>query len=717
MDYQYPAYGARSILPHAVGRIALLASVTAVLAVSASTSVPAAYLQSLPAGAEISGIALDGDGNILVAGSILPPGGDYRSRDAFVAKYSPDAQTRLYFVLLAGSDSDYAGAVAADASGNAYVAGTTSSVDFPTSPNALEATPNGATAVGFVVKLDPSGKIVFSTMFGGGNQQSTGVGGMALSPSGDVFLTGQTVGGNFTTTPSPIQPSRTFNTFYVARLSAAGDRVIYAVAGIGGHAVAADEQNNAYILGSSFDPVNDVPVTPNAFQTAVQPTICAATRAFGLFCAHQYVAKLDSTGTGIIFCTFVSGTYGDAPAQIAIDSNHDIYVTGSTGSTDYPTTAGAFETQNNVLVPPAPPGWDSFAYGVYEAFPNTAYVTKLASDGTHLSYSTLLGSTDMDSATAIALDAENRAYVALSLQSPDFPDLPAGPPRCRPDHGRRMPTLLQLDAAGASISALSLIEGVQPGYSGPVLAVNEQRAILAGGGYLAQVVPGTPVSKDAITCITDAADFAQSGPVAAGQLLTVFGTAIGPASPLTADVSQALPMSLGGASVLVNGIAAPLLYASQNQINFQVPPAVTGQPYATVQVAGAQRVLPIAASIPSLFTGVALGYPLCDGRVVNAVPVTVLNQDGSLNSCDNPATNGSLISVLLNGAGDGQPVFPNNIEAPFGVVSVTLLDAGIPDVWQVKMQATGATVATLSLRVNGVSVRESGFVVWVAQSQ
>lgn len=719
-------------------RIAFLISLTAGLLSGAASRLPATYLAGLPAGASVARIAVDFDGNLLVAGTLQPSATDFNSQDAFAAKFAPDGQARLYYVALAGSLSDVASAIAVDGAGNAYIAGSTSSPDFPTTVGALQSGLNGASAAGFVVKIDASGNIVYSTLFYAASGQRTSAKAIALNSAGEAFVTGQTAGGNVPTTPGGVQPTNP-SPFFVLRLSANGDRLIYSAGGLGGASITVDAQSNAYVLGFSFiSDGSDVPVTPNAYQSRVTFTDCASNMAFAFPCDHQYAAKLDPTGTKLLFCTFVSGSYQDAPSQILVDSNGDVYLSGTTGSTDYPTTPGALGTKNRVVAPPPPipiPGDFSFSLVLL----NTGYVTKLSGDGTRLIYSTLLGGSQMDVVTGIALDSANRLYVLARVQSPDFPGLPVAPQACLPNHLQDMPVVAMLDSNGGSVAAEWLVEGVAPGTPEAGLAVNPQGGVelLTGGPYLASIGATGGGSPDEIACITDAFDYSQAGVVSPGQLLSVFGSSIGPTTPVAYDpASQTLPTSLGGTSVLVNSVPAPLIYASASQINFIVPYQVAGQPAVALQVntpaaAAMRRTLAVAPMTPSLATGGATSYPVCQGQTpAGSVEAIVLNQNGTQNSCANPAPQGSRVAVFLNGTGVNVPGGTGANPSTLVPLQPTVADlsgntiiraVSVPwaplGSWEVDVSLNPyyQGYQTLRLTVGGTAVKEQIVAVWEAQ--
>ncbi len=343
----------------------------------------------------------------------------------------------------------------------------------------------------------PSGKIVYSTLLGGGSGEIISIFGIAIHSTGDVFLTGQASAGNFVATSGSIQPNNPLP-FFLSRISADGGRLIYSVAGLGGRAIAVDAAGNAVVQGS-YAPVggNDIPVTPGAYQSTATFTVCAATRAFAFPCNHQYVAKVDPAGAKLLFCTYVSGSNQDSPAGIALDANGDVYLAGTTGSTDYPITTGAAQSKNAVQLPPNAIDLESF-FGYSPAFPNTGYVTKLSGDGTHLIYSTFLGGSQADSVMGLAVDSQGQATVSLQVQSPDFPGLPAAPIRCLPDRLHDFPVVVTLDAKGSTVTSAVVVEGVSPS-AAQALALDRQGGahLLTDGPYLANT---RPTAADAIVC-------------------------------------------------------------------------------------------------------------------------------------------------------------------------------------------------------------------------
>jgi uncharacterized protein (TIGR03437 family) len=682
------------------------------LASAASGTVAASYLASLPPGAFVNAVAVDRNGNTLLTGQITPAGADFTATDAFVARFASDG-TFQYLTKLGGSDFDAASAIAVDGAGNAYIAGQTASTDFPTTANAwqttFDKTPENS-LIGFVVKLGPSGAVVYSTLINHAYGRA-----IAVNAIGEAFVTGFGDGKLATTPGAPSFGTAIGN--FILRLSASGDRPIFALMGPGGSAIALDAQNNVYTAGSGFDQ-GDVPTTPGAYQQHATPSACGGGFQFQIPCAHQYVCKMDAAGAKLAFCTYLSGSSGDAAAGLAVDPNGDIYLTGSTISIDYPTTADAVQAKSVAILPPVPVNAPGFP-GLYQVFPVTGYFSKLSADGSRLLYGSYLGGSQQDHPVGIALD-DTGIYLAARVDSPDFPGLPAAPVRCLPSRLHDMPVLLRLDAITHAIASETVLEGVAQ-TTAPLLALDAQHAAtLVSGPYLARIGQVSAALFDPIACVTDAADFTQAAPVAPGQLLTIFGTNIGPATPAIYDPnSPALPTTLGGASVVVNGVAAPMIYASANQINFLAPYETGGQSAVTLKLttpggAIAQRTLAVTAINPGLLTFGVTDYPVCQSKgLFNSTAAAVFNEDGSLNACGHPAAVGSRVSVVLNGTGLLAPAVTDSYNQVEAVAPIPGQPLGV---WQVflRLDKNARGYAYSSLRVGSIPVREQSVAIWVA---
>ena len=139
------------------------------------------------------------------------------------------------------------------------------------------------------------------------------------------------------------------------------------------------------------------------------------------------------------------------------------------------------------------------------------------------------------------------------------------------------------------------------------------------------------------------------GAMAPGELVTLFGSGIGPAAAQQPSGSVTSPV-LGGTSVLFDGTAAPLLYAGSNQINAIVPYVVSGKTATQLTITAQGKTIAavtqaVAATAPAIFT---LNFT---GSGAGAI----LNQDSSVNSPSNPAVKGTVISIFASGAGQTNP--------------------------------------------------------------
>jgi len=367
---------------------------------------PLIYATFLGGGDEDRGlsIAVDASGNAYVTGSLLStdfpatPGAFNTTYggawDAFVAKLNATGTGLMYATYLGGGDFDEGRGIAVDISGNAYVAGTTGSSNFPTTPGANDTTYNPGDEA-FVVKLNATGTgLVYATYLGGSSFEEAY--GIAIDTSGSAYVTGRTRSADFPATPGAFDttyngPPGSVDAF-VAKLDAAGAVFTYATF-LGGSSeeypfgIAVDSSGNAYVTGQTES--TDFPATPGAFNT----TYSGGWDAF--------VAKLDATGSSLAYATYLGGVEADYAYGIAVDTSDRAFVTGATDSTDFPATAGAYDTTFNVI--------------------SDAFVVKLNATGSGLVYATYLGGVGDDVGYGIAVDTSGIAYVAGTAGSFDFP--------------------------------------------------------------------------------------------------------------------------------------------------------------------------------------------------------------------------------------------------------------------------------------------------------
>jgi hypothetical protein len=349
-----------------------------------STYLPGAV--SFPVGYS-GGIALDGSGNIYVGGAAeagLPAtAGAFQTayldgsggNNAFFMEINP-ALSRTASVVYAtylggnGGNGDAASGIALDGAGNAYVEGYTTSTNFPTTSGAFQTTFGGGREDAFVAKINPAlsgaASLVYSTYLGGGgwsgyvpsagyvNTQQIN-GGIAVDSAGNAYVTSATTSLNFPTTPGAYQVNSNMpnlnnplttepSDVFVTKLNATGTALVYStyigggstghgknLAGTrsGGASIALDSSGDAEVTGWTNSTVFP---TKNALQTTNGGDYDA------------FVTVLNPSGSGLLFSSYFGGSGHDAGFGIALDSAGNAYVGGQTGSANFPTTAGAYQT-------------------------------------------------------------------------------------------------------------------------------------------------------------------------------------------------------------------------------------------------------------------------------------------------------------------------------------------------------------------------------------
>ncbi|HEV8130970.1 MAG TPA: SBBP repeat-containing protein, partial [Acidobacteriota bacterium] len=344
-------------------------------------------------------IALDGSGNFYVTGqtasaslfsqnSFKPfSGGD---SDAFVVKFNSNLSV-VYSTYLGGSGADSAGSIAVDSAGNVYITGQTDSANFPTM-NPIQPALRGGKD-GFITKLDATGRaLVYSTYLGG--SQDDLAAGIAIDSAGNAYVTGQTASNNLFQ-QSSIKPfSGGSSDAFVAKLDSLGRALVYStyLGGSGQEAgirIAVDINGNAYVTGVTDS--RNFPV-----QSAFQAT-------YGGGDGDGFVAKLNPSGSALVYSTYLGGSGLDGSVGLAVDKDGSAYVTGGTNSTNFP---------KEKALRPAFGGGVQFGDG---------FLAKLSPSGSSLIYSTYLGGSGDDAATAVAIDSDGNAYVTGFTMSTNFP--------------------------------------------------------------------------------------------------------------------------------------------------------------------------------------------------------------------------------------------------------------------------------------------------------
>ena len=503
----------------------------------------------------VSTLAIAADGGLYVAGSTTsttltgPNGNPAGSLRMFVAKLSADGKSILAATYFGGSGSDTVTKVALDPAGNVYLAGTTSSSDFPTTPGAyqrtLGAAPSSGPCIGptdqFVAKFDPTLKtVLFSTLIGTPEVERTND--FAVGPDGSIYVAG-TRG-----TERECQPRS-----ILTRLNPQATSAVYTLEGGGGYAVAVDATGTAYLA----DDTRRYPVAP----------------------PQGSISKVDPRGK-IVATTTLNGLIYSLTAD-----TDDIGLLGTSWPTSLAPTAGAPRPCY-----PAPP----------------------------IHYETA-----------------------------------------------QVPYLARLSLSSLAPSYLGYLTAWETWMAAPdrVVATKPYSTLLPYA-----VLPFGPPAAGTVTCIADAADY-QSSAVAPGEIISLFGTQIGPSSPVVAqpDANGNIGSDLSGVRVLANGLPAPLLFAGSGQINLVMPFGVSGDKVHMELYRGASLVTQFDKLLSPQHGAVfASGTPLIG-------QLAALNQDGSVNSSSNPASPGSVISIFATGLGVMTPQLPDGAAPPTPVNTTVIL--------------------------------------------
>jgi RHS repeat-associated protein len=280
-------------------------------------------------------------------------------------------------------------AIALDANANAYIGGYVVNTPISTTTGAYQTSYAGGIYDGFVLKINPAvsgpAGLVYGTFLGGDQQDN--LTGLAVDTSGNAYLTGDTASGTFPTTPGAY--SRTWagpGSVFVTKLNAAGSALVYStfvgVAGTTGlgYSIAVDGAGSAYVSGTTL--------------SAGFPTVNAPQPQYGGGTNDAFVCKLNATGSGLLYSTYLGGTGDDQALGIAVDRLGNAYVSGATTSPNLPTSPTALQGSNA---------------GGYDAF-----VTAVAASGTALLSSSYLGGVGDDWGYGIAVSGGGAAYVAGS---------------------------------------------------------------------------------------------------------------------------------------------------------------------------------------------------------------------------------------------------------------------------------------------------------------
>lgn len=564
----------------------------------------------------VKAVATDASGNSYVTGSIdsngltATPGvlqsanagghcvyGDFGLNmgdcaDAFLAKFDSTGSL-IFLTYLGGTGSDVPSSIAVDAAGHIYIGGTTDSKDFP-----LTGAPwrPGLTNEGtFLAEISSDGtKLIWSTVLNGSFLQ------LALAPDGFLYDLAQTSASN--------------TTAVLTRLSANGQLVNASVnVPPNTTAIAVGSDGSLYIGG--FTTGNDLTPTPGAWQTNFGGNM------------DGFVAKMNASLNGFVWLTLV-GTQGASIQGEQLNTLVNVMQVASDGSVwFYGTTSASLPAINGAQPQPAAGG--------------TPYLVHLAADGSKPLVANYLSS----------------LLLSLSLTSSGT-EILTGLGSYQATSGSPWPCfqgqngfIANVDSSGANTLWATWAGPSVP--AGPAVAAPNGAVVVAGTDnagdvIVAEMTTATGPPRLVASCVAQTGWPYTAGPLAPGEVFSIYGAGFGPAQGVSAQPSgNSFGTSLGGVRVMVQGAPAPLLYASGQQINAIVPFGLPGSGNVTLQiitssgVVSNQVTLPIQPTNPEVFT--------------NPAGIGVVNQNGTLNSQTNPAHAGDTVSVWVSGLGQTNP--------------------------------------------------------------
>lgn len=387
-----------------------------------------------------AGIAVDSSGAAYVAGSTsssnfpLVSAADSKlggGQDAFALKINAVGNLLVYSTYLGGTGADYGYAIAVDSSGDAYIAGDTMSANFPITSGVAQTKFGGNQNV-FITKLNPSGAIAYSTFLGGSGVDHTGA--IALDSSNNAYIAGGTTSTNFPTVGAIRSSNGGYQDAFLTKLNSAGTAFVYSTyLGGNGGATGTPEQATGVAVDSSG----------NAYITGVTdstnfPVTAGAFQTVLAAIEDGFVAKVNPAGSALVYCSLLGGSASNYTTGIAVASGGVAYVSGYTSSSDFPVVNAT----------------QALFGGMYDAF-----VSVFNSTGSSLSFSTYFGGSGSDSANAIAIDSSGNMYVGGQTNSANLPTNNAIQPS---NPGNAIAWLARLGVTTVQQQQLPQVLGVTP---------------------------------------------------------------------------------------------------------------------------------------------------------------------------------------------------------------------------------------------------------------
>lgn len=588
--------------------------------------------------------AFDASGNVYLAGTTPGLGnvpqkttfGPSTNLHVFVVKVAASRQSILYAVEIGSSQPDDFEAFTVDSAGNAYLAGYTRGTDFPTTAGAYQSSaPAGG---GFLLKLNSSGnRLEYATFLD--RSQYTRIRTLTVNASGNIYAAGMTNGLTFPTSsqaylrsvPSNITPE--LNTVgFVTELNQTGNGLVFSTL-LGG------TKDQDWINGIALEPNGTIHIAGRSYSSDF-PVTTEVSGVSGFLRDNAFRARLDATGSRLLYSTLLGGTN---PVGMVLDAQGNEWIVENIDPVIF---VMSWDANDNPR-----PGWGIFA-----------------PKGTANSMAILPNGNLIIGGSTTAFDFPTRdAILPCSANLPHDPQDTFDSNDANSSQGFLMEigktgkVVFSSFIGGKIMGVANSVTAVAPDPLGTVLVVGASgdgdfpgTRILTGqspGASFAFRLDSTQITQGnpAPSCLVNGVTFA-SAPAIRGSFATLFGTNLGPNDGISfTAVDGRIPTQLGGMQVTVGGVAAPILYAQDRQLNFMVPQSVTGSSDVCVTREQARTCVfsYLADTSPSIF------------RINNPGVYAILNQDWTVNTSQNPAERGSYISIYGAGFGGYSRNFPD----------------------------------------------------------
>lgn len=613
----------------------------------------------------------------------LPPRG---AGDGFVTKVAPNGASVVYSSYLGGFALDLVNAIAVDSTGAAYVTGETRSDNFPFSETGYQRERRGSSDA-FCSKLTPDGAtLAYSTYFGGDGQEAGR--GIAVDRTGSAYIVGITGSNNMPVSFNGAQRGPLLlPDAFAAKFDPNGSSLVYGTY-IGGdaedqaNAVAVDASGAAYIAGrtssANFPMFNDGPLGADSYKGAFD----------------GFLTRLSSGGNFFQFSTYYGGLGSEGINGIATDGRGRVWIAGTTDSTNLPTSTGALTTiapgatdgfvslMSEILVSVSP---GTVTLGPRETQQFTATVSNASNTAVRWSIFPEQGSistTGLYTAPAEFTGSPSVTISAISLADGS-------------KIGQATVTLINRVSVVVQPATVSLLAGrtqqftaivsgttntavtwsISPSigtisatglYTAPATFLNEATVTVkavsvaetsrSGTATVSLMLPPVaPPPSFTPEGVTNAASFRGSvaeGGISPGEIITIFGSNLGPATPQTLQLDSRgfVSTRLAGTRVLFDGTPGAMIVTSAGQISVVVPYNVEGLTSVAVTVeadgrASTQVPLPVAPAAPAIFTQNSSG----------SGPGSIIRQTGELITASAPAGVGEVLTLFATGEGATDP--------------------------------------------------------------